>query len=176
MTIRMAGSIARNDSLRLYHRVLTSNESFDLQDIPPSHDDIRITCVLRAEAAAVVVSTYLFFNNDQVNTNYRHAFQSGGTDSADGVSELPIYITTPGNTAVADYFAIYKIWIPDYASDKAKIAYAYQGFRSTATVINTAWFFGHWENTAPLTRIQIQADNADVTYAAGSRMSLWLER
>ena len=87
--------------------------------IPSTYQHLQIRGIARDSAASSEGNVRLYFNADTSTSNYRfHSLIGNGasTSSQDGGNQLPLIMTTTGNTATANCFGAGVMDVLDYAS------------------------------------------------------------
>ena len=144
----------------IHEETLQANGAFDIRDIPCIYDRFEIECRLRSSVSATIDVAFIFFNGDITVANYAHE-RFGATDS--GISgaraDTPQFAEATGSTSPADSFQSGVIHISGPKDNKNKTALTYGGNRRTSTSGRIDGSLVEWENTAPITRIQIRTDN-----------------
>lgn len=157
MSIRVGGrSFVRPLSEIIYNNTLIATGRFDVTGIPPSYDYLIIKALLKSDIVAVNDGIFMLFNNDSTAANYRRELVESG--AAGGEANTPLVALTLGASSDSDDFSTHHLELLEYAGAKRKTVRAYDGERRDATSIVTSDATLNWENTAAVTRIQIQPD------------------
>jgi hypothetical protein len=156
-----------------------ANLTFD--NIAGNYSNLFLVTSLRSQSTGDGSGMTLRFNNDTAS-NYTWtnlaAYRVGGSSSRDssiGTSETYIYTeVATSNLNTANSFGSGVIDIVGYAGNTFKHAIAYSGFMPTNP--GTRYSYqqvraGNWRNTAPITRIDVNAFGAG--FVAGSLVSLY---
>lgn len=158
MSIRVAGrsGFSRPLMAKIFSQTLTVAGRFDVTGIPLSYDYLIIKALLRSDVANINDGVFMLFNNDSTAANYRRETVESGAAGVE--SSAPLIGNTVGATSTANDFSTHHIELLGYAGSKRKTARAYDGGRRSATALVTSDVTLNWENTAAVTRIQIQPD------------------
>lgn len=164
----------------LYNLTLSGSGEFDQSGISGSYNDLFLEMILRGNAAAITVSALVRFNNDG-NSNYADQSVVGQGGSAGAVETNTqaqiIAGIAPAANASANYFGMFQVWIPGYASTTwNKQTYSLDGFtRSLATTDRQVKaIVGVWASTAAINRIQVGGGGFGTNaFAAGSTVRIY---
>ena len=144
----------------IHEETLQASGAFDIRDIPQVYAKFELEMQLRSSVAATLDVTRLFFNNDTVATNYGTEiciYQNATTNFS--TQSFPSIGDVPAASSEANSFGQIHCTILNPADARLKTYHSqsYTRESSSGTLLVTA--FGNWENTAPITRIQIRTDN-----------------
>lgn len=162
----------------LYEDTLASNAVFDI-DLSALDDyaectDIEIFLHLRGHSSFTFNNCDCFFNADTTRSNYDASriinFTSLiGTNSAGQV----FFGGTVGNSATANLFSDFRLWIPSPHSAHLKNAVAYGVSTQNTTNAQVEMTSLTWNNTAAITSVKIQqVDASGATWKAGSSIRI----
>lgn len=174
---------ASSDLVQIASVTLGAAAAFDFTSIPQTYSSLQIVFSGRAnDSGGVIADLVLLFNGDNSNlgTNYdSERIITAGT-TAPTTNSLPannaIYIgQVTAGAAAAGLDASCVIDIPGYTSSRKKTATGNNAVRynTSGTGIKHITGCGFWINTAAITRIQVQADAVDRTFAIGSTCTLY---
>ena len=146
--------------------------------ISGSYSKLTVEFAIRSAVAALYTEAFIYFNNDKTNANYRGimSFAYGALSVGAQGGDSPIFGGMSGASSPSGSFTIGKIEIPFYAETGFNKQYISQsGHRRDASsvqeLVNIA--SGEWENTAAITRIDIDITSGD--YASGAILHLYGE-
>ncbi len=132
---------------------------FTFSSIPSTYEHLEVSYVARSDRSGSVNDVVeMFLNNDTTYANYDHQLITAvGTlvQASSGLGNPRIGLVT-GNSATANDFGYYSISLPNYTKAYPK---AYQSHGGTD--INIRYYFGVWDSTATINRIDIEPLNND---------------
>ena len=145
----------------IHEETLQASGAFDIRDIPLIYDKFYIELVLRGTVSAANDIVYLYANGDLTAANYscQRAFFAG-TGTFNSRADIPDMARATAGTAPADAFArsVVEIINPQ-DTIKTKTATTSGELLEAAATFDRYLMSWNWENTAPITRIQIRTDN-----------------
>lgn len=163
----------------LYDVALTANGAFDTNDwwpngLPPGYDRFELHSLCRSSAPVTEDITRLWLNGDTTLTNYRRqALNADGTAIVASIADVTVGGNVPGANSPANEFSHNVITILSPSSNRTKNANITYNSRETPTQIIVTFVSLNWENTAPITRIQLTTDNHPTDrFVPNSRLTL----
>lgn len=167
----------------LWDKTLGSAGDFDTDDADDfgssgaldltSYDYVEIIARVRGAAAATGVNTRIALNNDTTPTNYQLVYNYKGSADGQGLSNNSNnIIDVVADNGDANYFAQIQMIIIDPGESFYKTVMARADDARSPTAHNQ--FYGHtlWRNTAAITRITYDVNNATTTFVTGSRLQV----
>lgn len=137
------------------------------------YDLIEGIWLLRGAATATAVAARIALNNDTTATNYQRPYDYKGSADGQGLTNNSRDVQDiAGDNATANYFSSGRFFIsnPGSAAYKAVVSKGDDPRSSSAHLIND--YDVLWRNTAAITRIALDVNNATTTFVTGSRLIL----
>lgn len=148
---------------QLYNLVRATDGTFDQSGISGSYNDLYIQLIVRSDKATAADTMGVEFNND-TGSNYGWNLEATFGTSVPSIQE--------GNSAdrirlgdvcsvgdAANFFAMYQLWIPGYASTtwvkQTRSIGGYPTGIGAASGREMIDGFGIWNSTAAITRIKV---------------------
>ncbi len=159
----------------LYDNTLGSAGTWDVSSISQDYDHLELIFTHRSDRASAYDNAKILFNNDSTASNYyRQLHQAGNntTTHSVGGTTSPVCITSVGDSALANSFAIATVRIPYYTSGMLKLARCVsEGYVGAAEGYN--WDASlKWANTAAINRIQISPETG-TNFITGCRLQIF---
>ena len=149
---------------------------FDITSIPASYNLLFGSAMLRTDQAISNDLSYIYFNGDFTDTNYKTGHHVGGSLHAIAETDYPLLSNTPGASAEADHFVQVQFLIAGYANASIrKMARSISGVRFELTGNDFVYDFGiNWESNNAIDRITIQPNGYSTDeFVSGCSLQLW---
>lgn len=148
----------------IYEETLQANGAFDIRDIPLIYEKFEMEARLRSSVSATAQLTRLWFNGDTTQTNYRRVLIFGnGASASSEVADEVRGPTATGATAPSNTFSHCSAEFLSPQNGMNKDFNIFQSLRMAASggggSSEVTFSAANWENTAPITRIQLQTAN-----------------
>ncbi len=157
---------------------------YEETSISGSYDHLYLMASIRHDASgsgAYIAQNYLQINGDTAS-NYSYVrMNSGSTTASSGhvasAGHLAYQYGGAGPSTVADTFAVYELWIPNYTGTTGQMA-----AQSTWSIPNNSttdyeWFIGQtgllWKDTAAVTAIKLYPSSGTDKYDQYSTFTLY---
>jgi len=142
--------------------------------IPATYTDLILVAGTRSAASATSETLWLQINDD-TGGNYTYSrqfivdstvYKGGGSGNAQWFS------SSIANSNMANMFAYWNIYIPEYTSGNPKTAAAMNAFPSNNQAVNSSEKFGYtWDPTSVINKITIKFNGPN--FVAGSSFFLY---
>jgi len=154
-----------NTYVLISSQVLASSAaSVTFSSIPATYTDLVLRCSARMDPAGAFANLYIRFNSDTA-TNYSDAYLSTGNGTTgnsgrDTSATLGYLGLTDANSATANTFGNFELYIPNYTASANKPYSSITSLENnTATQgYANAAIAGLWRNTAAITSITMTSD------------------
>lgn len=153
-----------------------SAANIDVTGIVATYAHLLVTLYLRGDNASAFTSALLRFNNDS-GANYDIQTIQGVAAVASAVESFAAtslqFGIMPANTATANYFGCYEIFIPHYAgttNNKSTISLSSNRTGTASTTFQTTLFGGGWRSNAAINRITVFPTAGNLV--TGSRLTI----
>lgn len=157
----------------LFDQTLLAAGTFDFSNIPQTYDHLEFVIEGRSAAAAASDSVYILFNGDATQANYRVGFGDVGSANGSSASNNSYVADIAGDTATANMNSFVKGDIPFYTdTNKIRNWKSVSGGRQATTAIYSWEFYGDWNSTNAINRIQFTLASA-ANFKAGSRCQVF---
>jgi hypothetical protein len=147
--------------------------SIDFTSIPSTYTDLCLKVSTRHNGASTANAMLMTFNSN--TTGYTARFIEGagsGTPSSSSVSARYGGLDV-GASATSSTFSNTEIYIPNYAGSTNK-SYSVDSVAENNATVGIQWLLaGLWSNTAAITSITLQPDNALRSYVQFSTAYLY---
>lgn len=156
---------------QIHDETLAADGAFDVSGLPQVHNHLRATLLARSTAVAVFDSLDFILNADTTVTNYRLGSHDGGTVHIVAATDETAALLVSGASSPANIFTMVNMLISFYTVAQHKVIHIENVVRLDAADVRAKVGSYHWENTAAITRIQIQSIGDQL--ASGSILQIW---